>query len=91
MVDWLPWGTTRNLDILQHHHSLSLGNAVTVQREIGTANALLHGNASSHTSHHTTGTLASFGIAVLHHSLHIHLTWPCQLCPVGQDERTTVW
>lgn len=65
MVDWLPWGTTWNLDILQHHHSLSLGNPVTVQREIGTANALLHDNASSHTSSHTTGTLASFGITVL--------------------------
>jgi len=65
MVEWLPLGTTRNHDILQHHHSLSLGNPVTVQREIGTASALLHDNASLHTSHHTTGTLASFGITVL--------------------------
>jgi len=65
MVEWLPWGTTRNCDILQHHHSLSLENPATVQREIGTASALLCDIASSHTSHHTTGTLASFGFTVL--------------------------
>jgi len=65
MVEWLPWGTIRNCDILQQCHSLSLENPATVPKEIGTANAFLHDNASSHTSHHTTGTLASFGFTVL--------------------------
>jgi len=65
MVEWLPWGTTRNHDFLQHHHSLSLENPATVQREIGTASALLHDDASSHASHYTTGTLASVGFTVL--------------------------
>lgn len=73
MVDWLPWGTTRNHDILQLHHSLSLENPATVQREIGTASALLHDSGSSHTSRHTPGTLASFG-SQSYHSLHFHLT-----------------
>jgi hypothetical protein len=65
MVEWLPWGTVRNYDILQQCHSLSLENPATVQKETGTASAFLHDNASSHTSHHTTGTLASFGFTVL--------------------------
>jgi hypothetical protein len=64
MVEWLPRETTTNHDILQHHHSLSFENPATVQREIGTS-GLLHDDASSHISHHTTGTLASFGFTVL--------------------------
>jgi hypothetical protein len=65
MVEWLPWGTIRNCDILQQCHSLSLENPANVQRESGTASAFLHDSAGLHTSHHTTGTLASFGFTLL--------------------------